>query len=232
MSGFVFYDGVSAIDNQTPIVGIATLQTENRKTGPVVQTWIMSRDDDPVALRNDGEEYPVCGDCPLQGNQGCYVILGQAPLAIWEAYHRGRYPIDVDLRCLHGRVLRMGSYGDPTAIPLATWRPMMRASYHWLAYTHNWRRCHHRWKYYAMASVHNETEAIAAHKRGWRTFRVTRPGNRSLLPNETVCPSPRVKCDKCRLCDGMTASRKAYGVPSIVIAAHGPTMGRMLHLLS
>ena len=45
--GFVLYDGPSVLDGQ-PIVVIATMETSNRKTGNMVQTWILRSDISPT----------------------------------------------------------------------------------------------------------------------------------------------------------------------------------------
>ena len=47
MQGVVFYEGPSMLDGK-PIVAIATPSTENRKTGDMIQTWILRRNIDPV----------------------------------------------------------------------------------------------------------------------------------------------------------------------------------------
>ena len=40
--GYVLHEGPSPFDGQ-PIVSIATLHSSNRKTGDMVQTWILPR---------------------------------------------------------------------------------------------------------------------------------------------------------------------------------------------
>ena len=47
MRGFIFYRGLSPIDNQS-IVGIAVLRSGNRKTGDMVQTYILRADMHPL----------------------------------------------------------------------------------------------------------------------------------------------------------------------------------------
>jgi hypothetical protein len=44
---FVIYDGPSLIDGK-PIVAIAQVNTGNRKTGNMAQTWILRSDIDPI----------------------------------------------------------------------------------------------------------------------------------------------------------------------------------------
>jgi len=85
--GFVLYHGASTLDG-APIVAIATLKTANRKTGDMVQTWIMREDIKPVESIHTGADSSVCGDCPLRGYietrngkttnrmRGCYVNVG------------------------------------------------------------------------------------------------------------------------------------------------------------
>ena len=41
--GFIIYDGPSMLDGE-PIVAIATMKTSNRKTGEMVQVWILRSD--------------------------------------------------------------------------------------------------------------------------------------------------------------------------------------------
>jgi hypothetical protein len=96
-SGVVLYDGPSKIDG-APIVAIACRITEasgNGKTGAMVQTFIMRRDIAPHEALKTGDDSSVCGDCPLRpihkGATRCYVRVYQAPLSVWNAYHRGRY---------------------------------------------------------------------------------------------------------------------------------------------
>ncbi len=115
--GMVVYDGESCIDG-SHIVSIATMRTKNRKTGPMVQLWILQADIDPVIALNSGADRGVCGDCPLRGrlepversagnhlgaspglstankDNGCYVEAAQAPWQIYYAWRAGRY-VDV-----------------------------------------------------------------------------------------------------------------------------------------
>ena len=92
--GYVIYEGLSPID-QRPIVVIATLSTTNRKTGNMVQVWILCKDESPVDAISSGLDRTICGDCKhrrqANGVRTCYVNVGQAPLAVWRAYKRGVY---------------------------------------------------------------------------------------------------------------------------------------------
>ncbi|MFQ5515821.1 MAG: RadC family protein [Myxococcota bacterium] len=182
INGVVLYQGPSLIDGE-PIIAILTglrAGSGNRKTGAMLQTWILCRDVSPVRAWQDGGDYSVCGSCPhrhrSQGGMGtCYVNKGQAPLSIWRAYHRGRYPrIESELTMTElcaGRDLRIGSYGDPGAVPAWIWRALSARARSRTGYTHRWRRVD--LSDLCMASVDSASEAQEAQLRGYRTFRVT-----------------------------------------------------------
>ena len=53
LRGVVIYRGVSRIDGR-PIVAIATLKTDNEKTGDMIQTWILRADVDPDSSNQYG----------------------------------------------------------------------------------------------------------------------------------------------------------------------------------
>src|SRR5687767_8863532 len=65
----ILYDGPSQL-NGTPIVVVAGASTSNRKTGPMVQIWILTRDVDPIAAVKSGADSAICGDCKFRGPGG------------------------------------------------------------------------------------------------------------------------------------------------------------------
>ena len=233
-SGVVLYEGPSRIDGK-PIVAIACRITDasnNEKTGAMVQTFIMRRDIAPHVALKTGDDFSVCGDCPLRpinkGATRCYVRVYQAPLSVWNAYHRGRYAIpgvyfDASLlpELFAGLSFRIGSYGDPAAIPAAVWKTATRRVKNRTGYTHQWRRrIGVGLKGLCMASADSESDVSDATSRGWRTFRV-RKHDAPTLATESICPASkeggnRTQCDRCGLCKGATIAAK-----NIVIADHG-----------
>src|SRR5271165_5264167 len=117
--GYILYRGPSMLDG-APIVAIATMHSENRKTGNMVQTWILREDLSPVDASKAHADASICGDCKHRWSLGgaCYVNIGQAPGGIWRAYKRGAYleTCYVTLRTIGaGRAVRLGAYGDPAA---------------------------------------------------------------------------------------------------------------------
>jgi hypothetical protein len=99
----------------------------NGKTGPMVQIWILARQQDPLSAARSGRDAVICGGCPLRGDgrgkeRACYVDIGKAPLAIWRAWNRGAYPqlpIEALADTFRDRVVRFGAYGDPVFIPFS-----------------------------------------------------------------------------------------------------------------
>ena len=226
MENGVFYRGPSLIDG-APIAGVAIYSDRNGKTGRVLQTYILREDINPLEASKTGADVSICGTCPLRGTatddparkqaagRRCYVNLGQGPLSVFRALERGRY-LDVDPAAIGaGRMVRVGTYGDPAAIPGEVWDAMLSQATTWTAYTHQkpWRPD------IAMQSADTLDEAQAHWRAGRRTFRVL-TGLADLDPaNEALCPASkeagrRVQCAACKLCKGSARGK------SIAIVEH------------
>ena len=242
-SGVILYEGPSLLDG-APIVVIATglwRPSENPKTGPMVQTWILRQDVNPFGAIHAGQDVSVCGDCPLRGilarmrgrctvNRGraCYVNVHQAPLAVWRQYRRGhhvRFDRRQHLPLFRGRMLRIGSYGDPCAAPYSVWAPLARVAAGHTGYTHQWQDSRFDgFRRILMASVESLEQASDARARGWRTFRSAVSGEQPAR-GEFSCPASaenghRLTCDRCGACNGANGRP---GRASVVIWAHGGT---------
>jgi hypothetical protein len=222
--GVVLYKGPSRLDGG-PIVVVATLKTANEKTGDMVQTWVLREDTHPLVALVEGTDRSVCGNCPLRNN-GCYVRVEKAPAAVWRTYRAGQYPTFNPLHHLdlfRGRKLRMGSYGDPAAVPFAVWKPLLAVCSGHTGYTHQWRRSLAApYRAVLMASVASDVERDEAQGKGWRTFRV-RLEQQELHTTEIVCPASeeagyRRQCASCLACDGAGTNA---GRRSVAIIAHG-----------
>lgn len=253
-AGVVLYDGPSVIDGK-PIVLVATFKTDNDKTGNLIQTWILRKHVHPVEAINNGGDKSICGDCPLRGilelqkksnyksqrtkaksrkhvnrERGCYVAVQNAPRAIWGAYKSGNYPAYDEAehrRWFKMRGLRLGSYGDPCAVPFDVWEPILSIAPQMSqpGYTHQWRTCDQRWRHYIMASTHSLTELDEANTMGWRSYR-TRRADQPLAENEIVCPASeeagyRDTCETCGACDGCKPGQDAAKRRNIAMIVHG-----------
>jgi hypothetical protein len=227
-TGFVFYDGPSAIDG-APIIGIAVLHSANIKTGDMVQTFILRADQSPLAAIDTGADASICGDCVHRGAtdapRTCYVDVGKSVMSVFGAWARGAYPLVSPAdgaRLLSGRAVRMGAYGDPAAIPARHWRALLRLASGRTGYTHQWRRAHaQQLRALVMASADTASERDLARAMGWRTFRV-RGADESLGAREFACPASaeagaKRQCIDCQACDGADRPGKA----SVAIIVHG-----------
>ena len=229
-STVVLYRGPSTIDGNPVIALMSGLErpSTNAKTGPVLQTWIIPDIDDPphVAVRA-GRDRSVCGGCPLRGKGGCYVRTHQATRALWEKRDQPPHIKDADRLRIRGRALRIGAYGDPTAVPIDVWLDLLRAcgpSKH-TGFTHRWCApsvdADPRWRSFLMASTETIAGLVDATDRGWRPFHVVAKG--AGVPGGLVqCASGLerpLRCIDCGLCGG---ARKAR-TPGVWINAHGST---------
>lgn len=199
--------------------------SENAKTGAMVQIWILARGQNPQAAVKSGRDANVCGDCVHRGDgkgngRSCYVNVSRAPLAVWKAYRRGRYPIiapEAIPAAFAGRAVRFGAYGDPALIPATIIRAIVAVAANWTGYTHMWRHpLLQGYRALLMASVDSLEERAQAHAAGWRTFRVADAAVTNRI--EVSCPAVTygVECAKCGLCKGTASKAK-----SVVIAVHG-----------
>ena len=217
---------VSQLDGK-PIVVVFTgfsRGSKNAKTGNMVQTWILRQDINPQHAVETGLDFTVCGNCRQRPSTGghCYVSVARAPLAVWKAWKAHRYQELqlADLSAFHGRILRIGSYGDPVAVQFGLWASLLAMGElaGWTGYTHSWRhRLAPRYREFLMASVDSPQEFLEASEAGWKCFR-TRQENEELLPGEIICPASReaghrTQCSTCRACDGKRGHR--------VIVLHG-----------
>jgi hypothetical protein len=231
-TGYVIYKGASRI-NGKPIVVIAITSSSNRKTGNMVQTYILPDNNmTPVYNAKALEDEAVCGDCKHRRGKGgsCYVNLGQGVTVVTKSYWAGKYPESLmqATEACRNRTVRLGTYGDPAAVPYHVWESLLAYSAGHTGYTHQWHRVgtDPRLMQYCMASVDCEDEQYQAQNMGYRTFRV-RLANQPLLAKEFTCPASeeggkRKLCTECKACDGGVDTNKAS--PAIVV--HGTLKNR------
>jgi hypothetical protein len=229
----IIYDGPSQLpgDGVTPIVAILTglnKRSSNPKTGDMLQTWILVRDQHPSEALKSGDDYAICGDCihrPNGGKRTCYVnIMG--PASVWRSFQKGGYEsVDPDEAgdIVSGRKVRLGAYGDPAAVPASVWRSLIANVKTFTGYTHQWRDCPDI-SDLCMASCETQQDVQDAQALGYRTFRVM-PKGEEPTRRELVCPSSaemgrRVTCADCGLCAG-AMRHKPRVVPGIAITVHG-----------
>ena len=243
MNGII-YRGPSLIDG-TDIVVVAVAKSGNSKTGNMVQTFILRADMDPRAANQTGADFSICGNCPHRGvstgsasvvtdgtsiplakQRTCYVNLGQGVLGVYRKFERGGYKHLSDSEVQHlsaGRMVRLGTYGDPAAVPASVWERLVASAKGWTGYSHQ-----HGMEGASvrpdltMTSADSLEQAEAAWSRGERTFRVVSDQREIINQREVMCPASaeagrKTTCDSCALCNGTSSkSRK-----SVAIVAHG-----------
>lgn len=237
----ILYKGPSRIDGK-PIVVIATINSVNAKTGDMVQTWILREDISPVKAFQTKQDYSICGDCKLRNNLGgaCYVTIWQAPYAIYQAYKRGTYDKPSNIRkvskALANTEIRIGSYGDPCAVPFHVWESLIaQGNTRYTGYTHQWKdKKNQEYRKLLMASVDTIQEAQLAHAMGWRFFLVL-PDVESppTFTSVVECPSTASdrSCADCTICDGTRADSRSTTAASIAIQVHGHLAKRFLTVI-
>src|SRR5262245_42542214 len=167
-NGYVLHE-----DNQRVIIGTGfARKTSNRKTGNMIQIWVLVKNVNPLTAVKTGKDSAICGDCPARGSF-CYVEIGRAPMQIWNAWKRGNYPTIPTFELFRGRLARFGAYGDPAFVPFGIIRTIAETADGFTGYTHQWRNpLFAAYRQFVMASVETQQGYELATSLGWRTFRV------------------------------------------------------------
>lgn len=205
--GASYYDGTPIVAVATKFRD----NSANEKTGAMVQTFIVpdphaagiecngARPAKIVAWLKSTGAKSICGDCPHAWQYdesagefqkgSCYVREYQAPAAVLGGVYRDSYPVaglDFPAQWLGaimaGYAVRAGSYGDPAAIPAATWRNALSRVLFSTGYTHFWKSKNARARANAaelkgllMASCDSPADLQRAGDSGWRGFLVSDP---------------------------------------------------------
>ena len=232
-NGVIIYEGPSIIDGKSIVVIANSLKTnKNRKIGDMIQTWILRTDIHPNDALKTGDDFSICGDCIHRGeyiedtdtvtNRTCYVNLyQQGVFSIYNAYKRGSYPVCEfkHMQLFKDRHVRIGSYGDPAAVPMYVWDILSDNCKDHTGYTHAWRTCNPSYSKYCMASCETIEGYKLAKSLGWRTFRLISDQNEAKDANEIPCPAQvrdTVHCDQCTFCDGSHNNKK-----DVTVVFHG-----------
>ena len=134
---------------------------------------------------------------------------------------------------LAGRKVRLGTYGDPAAAPVALWQEITADAAGVVGYSHQWQAVnfdHAAWAPLVMASADSIEEAAQANLFGMRVFRVSVGVDRQA--GEATCPASaeagrKSTCDACMLCGGTSKTAR-----DIVIADHAVGHKRRVIMLA
>jgi len=228
-TGYVIYQGPSLLNGE-PIVVIAIIQkSRNAKTGNMVQTYILPDNGlSPLENVKNLQDESVCGICPHRRGKGgsCYVNLGRGPNQVWKTYNKGNYPVSLEIasELCKDRIVRLGTYGDPAAVPRIVWVSLLENANGHSGYSHQWKNGKaDTIKDLVMASVDIPEDYKVAKSLGYRTFRV-RLQNEPLLSGEFICPAShegnkRKLCVNCKACDGNSNPERNQA--NVAIIVHG-----------
>ena len=124
----------------------------------------------------------------------------------------------------NGRAIRLGTYGDPAAVPLYVWEALCANATGWNGYTHQWMTSSPEYSRYCMASIDQPCDTIAAELLGYRCFVAVLPEESAgVTARKSVgCPAAeengrKATCGDCMGCGG-TDGR---GTTNRVIEVHG-----------
>ncbi len=219
---YCVYDGPSQITGERIIALLSGIENRsaNRKTGDIVQLWVLKADKTPINVLKEKEDGAICGDCPLRG-RACYVNIAQAPQALWRQWSTQAKSVKHALPSrekTRTKTLRLTAYGDPAALPLSFLKTLISQFRNVLGYTHLW-RTNPGLQPFVMASVETVEQAKEAQDLGWRTFRIRGAATDPRLSNEALCPyeATGLQCTYCNACNGTNGPFKAH----IVTTVHG-----------
>ena len=240
----ILYRGPSLI-NGKPIVALAQSESTNSKTGNMVQTFILSDEFDPLTASRTGADESICGACPHRGtpndndkgqatDRTCYVTLAHAPLGKYKALKKGVYGNSVATRQEivafgSGKGVRLGTYGDPCAVPNSIWQSLTSRAEYQTAYTHG---AVNPWPQGIMSSADSASQAQDMWDKGERTFRVVASVADIIKGKEILCPASqeagrKATCATCKLCGGASIKAKSVAIP-----AHGTSKRKAKELLA
>jgi hypothetical protein len=232
MKTHIIYEGPS-LYNGKPIVVLVQSGSRNSKTGDMVQTFILDATKDPLEASRSGSDKSVCGNCPHMGTpndntkggatkRSCYVTLAHAPLGKYKAFKRGMYPTVSGHKAIaelgRDQTVRLGTFGDPAAVPQYIWDSLISDAAGHTAYTHG---SINPSPSTIMTSADTKEAAFKAWSKDERTFRVIADVSDVLKGKEILCPASeeagrKATCKTCKLCSGAGIKAK-----SIAIVAHG-----------
>jgi hypothetical protein len=236
----IAWEGRSLFDGDpisVVVSNIGNVYSKNPKCGKhMAQATILRTDIHPQDAVLTGKDYSICGNCKHRGHcatnsrgklvstRSCYVLL-KGIISVYHAVRRGSYP-RLDPRAISEQIrdravlrgtpaaLRIGSYGDPAAVPTWVWKDLASEVKTVTGYTHQWKHGDQALRSLMMASADTQEEAHEAQSTGWRTFRILTPDQKP-ASTETMCRNVRTgtACQVCGLCAGTAVKAKFVAMP-------------------
>lgn len=177
------------------------LNSQNRKTGAMIQSYFIDKDtiDQPAVFGSK------CSDCPMV--EKCYVSRDK--LTVRRLLKEGTYKqvsFDDMLELIKDKPIRLGTYGDPSILPLSDLEAICEGASMHTGYTHFYAQIATQYSRYLMASVEDFSQELFAQSLGYRTFRVLLKGQSQYETSdhilECVNDTHGLTCLECGLCNG------------------------------
>ena len=114
------------------------------------------------------------------------------------------------------RPVRLGTYGDPAAVPRNVWDLLISESTGHTGYSHQ-SKIKDSYSDICMHSVEDKKQAIAAWKDGKRTFRIIQSVDEIIKGKEVLCPASKEAgrksvCELCKLCSGSELKKRSVAI--------------------
>ncbi len=190
--------------------------SKNDKTGDMIQSYLISKD----LLNADTVHFgSKCTTCPMITK--CYV--NKDKLSVRGALRRltnnestSYKDVSFNEALKHiersDKGLRLGTYGDPSILPLSDIEMLVKAARFHTGYTHYWDSIPTQYSKFLMASCENEEQELFAKSLGYRAFRVLLKDQNQHKVNkgtiECLNVTHGLTCAKCKLCDGNNKGSK------------------------
>ena len=224
----VIWEGKSPYDGAEIMVLAVAIKdpSTNRKTGWMIQIYILVKNVPPVEAVRLELDASVCGDCVMRWNKGggCYVTpLFMTPM--WKKGVEAPRITPTELARLANKYntpIRQGAYGDPAFVPMYVWEELENAvsNKKGSSYTHQWEWVSPEYAKFSMASVENLKQKADAQALGYRTYRQVKDVS-EIVEDEMLClnSSRGIQCRDCGQCGG-NRSKASHRQKNIVIVNH------------
>ena len=196
--------------------------SENRKTGNMVQTYLIDKErliSEPKTFGAKCEQCPMVDKCYVSRDK-LSVRKALVKLTQGEATSYAFATLDEVLPLLQGRLVRLGTYGDPSAIPLDDLKRICESAKGHTGYTHFWREIDTDYSAYLMSSCESLSDELLSNALGYRAFRVLLDDQETheTTQKSVQCLNASVglTCAECLLCSGT----KGKGSSNIYIHEH------------
>ena len=224
----VIWEGKSPYDGAEIMVLAVCIKdpSKNRKTGWMIQIYILVKSVSPVEAVKLGLDASVCGNCSMRWNNGggCYVL----PIWITPTWKKGLEapritPTELaKLANKYNTPIRQGAWGDPAFVPMDVWEELENAvsNKKGSSYTHQWEWVSPEYAKFSMASVENLKQKADAQAKGYRTYRIV-DDESEIVEDERLClnSSRGIQCRECGECGG-NRSKASHRQKNIVIVRH------------